>query len=71
MNITELSTAYMNIGAIGLLAIGFFVLLVWVLKASEKRESKLYSVIDILSKELPEIRKTLNELNSKVDRFTK
>ena len=44
----------------------FFILIWWVVKTSKEREDKLYSVIETLSKELPEIRKNLEEIKDKL-----
>ena len=51
---------------IGLIIIAFFVLVFWVLKTSEKREEKLYRIIDTLSNELPEIRHSLEEIKKRI-----
>ena len=63
---TTIMNAYAQYGAIGLIIIAFFVLVFWVLKTSEKREEKLYRIIDTLSSELPEIRHSLEEIKKRI-----
>ena len=63
---TTIMNAYAQYGAIGLIIIAFFVLVFWVLKTSEKREEKLYRIIDTLSNELPEIRHSLEEIKKRI-----
>ena len=63
---TTIINAYAQYGAIGLIIIAFFVLVFWVLKTSEKREEKLYRIIDTLSNELPEIRHSLEEIKKRI-----
>lgn len=60
------SNVYANFGLFGLVAIGFFVLVIWTVRCCEKREEKLYKIIDTLSLELPEIRKTLDKIKHKI-----
>jgi hypothetical protein len=60
------SNIYANFGVFGLIVIGFFVMLAWVLRTSSKREDKLYTVITTLSEELPEIRKAIDDINKKM-----
>lgn len=57
---------YMNYGALGCVIVSFFVLIWWVVKTSKEREDKLYGIIETLSKELPEIRKNLEEIKDKL-----
>lgn len=57
---------YVNYGILGCVVVAFFILLWWVVKTSKEREDKLYSIIETLSKELPEIRKNLEEINDKL-----
>ena len=57
---------YVNYGIIGCVVVAFFILLWWVVKTSKEREDKLYSIIETLSKELPEIRKNLEEIKDKL-----
>lgn len=57
---------YVNYGILGCVVVAFFVLLWWVVKTSKEREDKLYSIIETLSKELPEIRKNLEEIKDKL-----
>lgn len=57
---------YANYGVIGLIVVAFFVLVFWVLKTSKTREDKLYSVINTLSQELPEIRTAIQEISRKL-----
>lgn len=60
---TEIFAQY---GVIGVIIISFFVLVSWVLKTSQLREDKLYKIIDTLSKELPAIRQSLEEIKDKI-----
>lgn len=69
MEVQTAQTIFEQFGVIGLVVVGFFVLVWWVLKTSTEREDKLYKIIDKLSDELPEIRSTLAEINKKVDRI--
>nr|DAH55507.1 MAG TPA: holin family protein [Bacteriophage sp.] len=57
---------YVNYGILGCVVVAFFVLLWWVVKTSKEREDKLYIIIETLSKELPEIRKNLEEIKDKL-----
>ena len=57
---------YVNYGILGCVVVAFFVLLWWVIKTSKEREDKLYIIIETLSKELPEIRKNLEEIKDKL-----
>lgn len=57
---------YVNYGILGCVVVAFFILLWWVVKTSKEREDKLYSIIETLSKELPEIRKNLEEIKDKL-----
>lgn len=57
---------YVNYGILGCVVVAFFILLWWVIKTSKEREDKLYSIIETLSKELPEIRKNLEEIKDKL-----
>lgn len=57
---------YVNYGVLGCVVVAFFIILWWVFKTSKEREDKLYSVIETLSKELPEIRKNLEEIKDKL-----
>lgn len=57
---------YVNYGVLGCVIVAFFILLWWTIKTSKEREDKLYSVIETLSKELPEIRKNLEEIKDKL-----
>lgn len=57
---------YMNYGVLGCVIVSFFILIWWVVKTSKEREDKLYSIIETLSKELPEIRKNLEEIKDKL-----
>jgi hypothetical protein len=56
----------MNYGVLGCVIVSFFILIWWVVKTSKEREDKLYGVIETLSKELPEIRKNLEEIKDKL-----
>jgi hypothetical protein len=60
------SNIYANFGVFGLIVIGFFVLVAWVVRTSAKREDKLYTLIETLSSELPEIRKAIEDINRKM-----
>ena len=53
---------YVNYGILGCVVVAFFILLWWVVRTSKEREDKLYGIIETLSKELPEIRKILEEI---------
>lgn len=57
---------YVNYGILGCVVVAFFILIWWVVKTSKEREDKLYGVIETLSKELPEIRKNLEEIKDKL-----
>lgn len=57
---------YVNYGILGCVVVAFFILLWWVVKTSKEREDKLYSIIETLSKELPEIRKNIEEIKDKL-----
>ena len=57
---------YVNYGIRGCVVVAFFILLWWVVKTSKEREDKLYGIIETLSKELPEIRKNLEEIKDKL-----
>lgn len=57
---------YVNYGILGCVVVAFFLLLWWVIKTSKEREDKLYIIIETLSKELPEIRKNLEEIKDKL-----
>lgn len=77
MPIEVVSNTYADFGIIGCIVIAFFALLIWVVKTTEKdkkeareesryREDKLYTVIEVLSSELPEIRKAIEDINRKI-----
>lgn len=68
MPVEVISNIYLNYGILGLIVIAFFVLLVWTIKSSKIREDKLYSIIDTLSAELPEMRGSLERIERKIDR---
>lgn len=57
---------YLNYGVLGCVIVSFFILIWWVVKTSKEREDKLYGIIETLSKELPEIRKNLEEIKDKL-----
>ena len=57
---------YLNYGVLGWVIVSFFILIWWVVKTSKEREDKLYGIIETLSKELPEIRKNLEEIKDKL-----
>lgn len=57
---------YMNYGVLDCVIVSFFILIWWVVKTSKEREDKLYGIIETLSKELPEIRKNLEEIKDKL-----
>lgn len=59
-------SVYMNYGVLGCVIVSFFILIWWVVKTSKEREDKLYGIIETLSKELPEIRKNLEEIKDKL-----
>lgn len=54
-------------GTTGIIVICFIALVFWTVKKNDKMQDKLYSIIDTLSRELPEIKETLNELKSVID----
>jgi hypothetical protein len=62
------SNTYANFGLFGLIVVAFFSLVYYEVKSNEKREQKLHHIIDTLASELPEIRKSLEEIKSKVMR---
>lgn len=62
MGVEEISTAYMNFGSTGLIIIAFFVLLIWIIKTNNAREDKLYTLIDSLAQQLPEMRESLDDI---------
>lgn len=68
MPVEVISNVYLNTGLFGLIVIAFFTLVVWVIKKSEKREEKLHCIIETLSEELPEMRKTLDRIEHKIDK---
>ena len=57
---------YVNYGILGCVVVAFFILLWWVVRTSKEREDKLYGIIETLSKELPEIRRNLEEIKDKL-----
>jgi uncharacterized protein YoxC len=57
---------YANYGIVGLIVVAFFVLVFWVIRTSKSREDKLYTVINTLSAELPQIRNAIQEINHKI-----
>jgi len=60
------SNVYANFGLFGLIVIAFFVLVFWVVKTSSRREDKLYTLIETLSSELPEIRKAIEDISRRI-----
>lgn len=58
---------YLNFGLVGLLVIGFVVLLTWVLKRNAQREDKLYTLIEVLSKDIPEIKSAIERVERKLN----
>lgn len=66
MDVGTLTEIFAQYGVIGVIIISFFVLVSWVLKTSQLREDKLYKIIDTLSKELPAIRQSLEEIKDKI-----
>jgi len=68
MPIEVISNIYLNFGILGLIVIAFFVLVVWTIKNSKLREDKLYSIIDTLSAELPEMRGSLERIERKINK---
>jgi type II secretory pathway component PulF len=60
------SNIYANFGLVGLIVIAFFVLVFWVVKTSSRREDKLYTLIETLSSELPEIRKAIEDISRRI-----
>jgi type II secretory pathway component PulF len=61
-----MSNIYANFGVFGLIVIAFFALVFYVVRTSTKREDKLYTLIETLSSELPEIRKAIEDINRKM-----
>jgi type II secretory pathway component PulF len=60
------SNVYANFGLFGLIVIAFFVLVFYVVRTSITRENKLYTLIETLSKELPDIKEAIREINRKL-----
>ncbi|MEG1995791.1 MAG: BhlA/UviB family holin-like peptide [Bacilli bacterium] len=61
--------SYLQGGAVVVIIIMFAVLLVWVVKSSEKRENRLYNIIDVLSEKLevlPHIREELEQIKEQL-----
>lgn len=63
-----ISSAYLQGGSVLVIVICFVSLLVWVVKSSEKRENRLYGIIDVLSKELPDIKSELQAIKEEIKR---
>lgn len=66
MDVSQLSSAYMNIGTTGLIVVGFFGLLIYVMKNNNAREEKLYTLIDSLATQIPEMRESLEAIKDGV-----
>lgn len=62
------SNIYLNYGLVGLIVIGFALLLVWVLKRNAIREDKLYALIEVLSRDIPEIKSAIERVESKLSK---
>ncbi len=62
------SNIYLNYGLVGLVVIGFALLLVWVLKRNAVREDKLYALIEVLSRDIPEIKSAIERVESKLNK---
>lgn len=62
------SNIYLNYGLVGLVVIGFAMLLVWVLKRNSVREDKLYALIEVLSRDIPEIKSAIERVETKLNR---
>lgn len=68
MPVEVISNLYLNYGLIGLVVISLFVLIVWTIRKSEERETKLHAIIEKLSAELPEIRQSLLRIERNTER---
>jgi len=66
MPLELMTNTYANFGVFGLITFAFFAMVYYEIKSNEKREAKLHKIIDTLSKELPMIRETLDEIKGKV-----
>lgn len=75
--INGLAKVYAQGGTSLLVIIGFFILVIWVMKQSDEREKtmrkdnkeredKLYVTIEILSKDLPEIKEQITKMNANI-----
>ncbi len=75
--INGLAQVYAQGGTSLLVIIGFFILVIWVMKRSDEREKtmrkdnkeredKLYVTIEILSKDLPEIKEQITKMNANI-----
>ena len=75
--INGLAQVYAQGGTSLLVIIGFFILVIWVMKQSDEREKtmrkdnkeredKLYVTIEILSKDLPEIKEQITKMNANI-----
>lgn len=62
------SNIYLNYGLVGLVVIGFAMLLIWVLKRNSVREDKLYALIEVLSRDIPEIKSAIERVETKLNR---
>lgn len=60
------SNIYLNYGLVGLIVIGFALLLVWVLKRNAVREDKLYALIEVLSRDIPEIKSAIERVEQRL-----
>lgn len=60
------SNIYLNYGLVGLVIIGFAILVVYVIRSSKEREDKLHAIINKLSDELPSIRETVERIERKI-----
>lgn len=63
-----LTTVLGQQGVTGVITICFIMLVFWVVKKFDKMQDKLYSIIESLSSELPEIRKSLDEIKQTINR---
>nr|DAW87711.1 MAG TPA: holin family protein [Bacteriophage sp.] len=61
-----ISNIYLNYGLVGLVIIGFAILVVYVIRSSKEREDKLHAIINKLSDELPSIRETVERIERKI-----
>lgn len=67
MNVNLISSIFGEQGTTGVIVICFVSLVFWTVKKNDKMQDKLYSIIETLSRELPEIRETLDDLKKTIE----